>query len=187
MDLHEPQAFPFDQGFGNLNGIEGGTLPKLIAHHPHRESVFEAVIDPHPADGAVFLLGVLNGHGVAVGIRQIEEFQALEFPQSGFGVRNIDRGFEFCVDADGMGPVDGDAYASAGNPELGEVKDFTGLVSHLHLFLGVSVFAEGVDMGNEVEGNGVNEGGLEGSLTFLPGGFFVDLMVEGNGAVGPGA
>ena len=50
--------------------------------------------------------------------------------------------------------ADKDRYAGAGGEQLdGRIENFLGLNHHLPLFLGRAVFHEGVDVGDDVEGN----------------------------------
>mmetsp|Transcript_12419 Transcript_12419/g.22616 ORF Transcript_12419/g.22616 Transcript_12419/m.22616 type:complete len:207 (-) Transcript_12419:384-1004(-) len=70
----------------------------------------------------------------------------------------------------GMGPEGGDANGSATDGEVvGHVADLAGLPRDLHLLLGVAVLLEFVDVGDDVEGEGVGEVLVVGDF-FLPAG-----------------
>ena len=86
-----------------------------------------------------------------------------------------------------MSAIDGNSHTGAGNPEFWEIEDFARLVSHFHFLLGVSVLAKGIDVRDQIEGNGVNESGFEGGVAFLAGSFLFDLMVQRNRTVSSGS
>src|SRR6266481_9491366 len=56
----------FHQVFGDLNGVEGRTLAKIIGDDPHRKSVLNGRILPQAADEDRILAGAFDGGHVAL-------------------------------------------------------------------------------------------------------------------------
>ena len=94
------------EGFGDLNRIEGGTFPELIAADPEGESVVKESVFANTAHAAFFFAGVVEGHGVNFLCGIVADFGAREGGDGLAGDGDIDGFFEFGADGDGVSTED---------------------------------------------------------------------------------
>jgi len=149
--------------FGDLDGVEGGAFEELIACDPEGEAVIEGAIEAEAADLAEVFFGGVDGEGVDGAGGVVEELEAGGAGEGVAGIGEGDLAFEFGVDGDAVGAIDGDADAGDGGFEGGVVHDSAAFILHFHFLFGVASFEEGIDVGEDIESD------LVGVDTFFDG------------------
>ena len=59
-----------------MHGVEGGAFAQIVAHDPHIDAVFHAIIHPHAADKRCILADTFNRRGVATCLAAIDDEHA---------------------------------------------------------------------------------------------------------------
>ncbi len=167
-----------------MDGIEGGAFEQLVTGDPEAESIIECAVFAEAADGAVIFFGLDEGQRVGVVGGVIDDIESGGLAQDFEGGLDGDGFLEFGADGDGVGAVDGDAHAGHAGAEAGVVHDFSSFVFHFHFFLGVAGGEEGIDVGEDVEGDLVGVDLAGDGLVF---GDLVDLVFEFLDGFGSGA
>ena len=169
----------FLQALGDLDGVEGGAFEELVADDPEGEAIVEGAIHAEAADGAVVLACDVEGQGILFGGGVVDDVETGGFGEDFAGGGDGDGLVEFGADGDAVGAEDGDADAGDAGAEVRVVHDFAAFVFELHFLFGVTGVEEGVDVGEDVEGDLVRV-----DLDFGGGEFGV--VPSGAAAGGPG-
>ena len=97
-----------------------------------------------------------KGHGVFSLRRVVLELQTFAVAYSLVELLHADGFFGFSPDGLAVAAERGNTHA--GGADIGiSVHDFLGLVVHLHLFLGIAVVGEDVNLGDDIEGQLMGE------------------------------
>ncbi|MFM1945333.1 MAG: hypothetical protein RI897_4315 [Verrucomicrobiota bacterium] len=125
----------------------------MVAGDPEAESVIECTVLTEAADGAVIFFRLDEGQRIGVICGVVDNIESGGFTEDLEGGLDGDGLFELGADGDGVGAVDGDADAGDAGPEGWVVHDFPTFVFHFHFFPGVAGGEEGIDVGEDVEGD----------------------------------
>ena len=147
------------EGFGDLNGVEGGALAELVAGDEQINAAAVGLADvlANPADEDIVTVAGVDGHG------EIATLAVVDDPYAGGGREDLanpalgDGLGEGQIDALGVSPHHGHPDAGCRDPYLIVVQHLTRFLDHLHLFLVVAVVADGAVVGEEIEGDLVGQ------------------------------
>ena len=144
-----------DEHFCDLDGVQGGTLQELVAANEDVETalVVSGDVLADAADEHVVHAGGFHGHRIDLVLGIVAELDAGRGGEDGARLLGRDLVLEFKIDGLGMCAHHGDADAGAGNLHVRKMHDLARLIHHLHLFLGVAVRLEDIDVREEVERN----------------------------------
>ncbi len=144
------------QAFCNLDGVECGALADLVADNPDVHAIVAGEVLADTADIDVVRAHEVERHRVDVVCRIVAELEAFAVLD---GVADFfDRECAFRFEADGFGMATECRNADAGRGAADvAVHDLLRFVEHLHLFLGVAVVGEHVNVRDEVVGELVCE------------------------------
>jgi len=137
-----------------LEGVQGGALSEIIGNYPEGQPVVDGWVASDAPHVNVIGAGQVQRHGVGVA----EDGDARHFVEELGRLSGVHGTFELQVDRLAMAGVDGHADAGGGDSHVGIVENLPRFVDHLLLFLGVAVIEKIVDVGEEVEGEGVGHG-----------------------------
>lgn len=161
--------------FEDLDGVESGAFEELVTNDPEADCVFKGAIEAESADAAFVIAGCSEGCRVEVVGWVVFEGYAGEVLDGLPCLGEVWWGLELGGDGDGMGTEDWDSDAGYGGAEVGEMENSAAFVLHFHFLAGVAVVEEGINLGDDVECDGVRvnaRGGL------VAGGISEDLLAE---------
>ena len=136
-----------------MDRIQGSPFPDLIPDDPEGKGIVHHQILTDTSHEAVIFLGSVQWSRVE-GPGGIVHYPDPGIPFVGkAGLLDARGGRELSGYRYGVGAVDRDTNACAGNLQLWQSKDLSSLVHHLEFFPGVAALEELVDMRNDVEGD----------------------------------
>src|SRR3546814_6686587 len=143
---------PSAEQLRDLHGIERRALAEIIGYAPQGQPVFDRGIFADAADISSAVANAFYRRDVTTILTLVDEHDARRFTQDGLSLLRRDLGLELDIDSFGMGKEE--RHANAGGGEL-DCRDqyLLGVQQHLPFFLGRSIVQEGVDGGDEGEGN----------------------------------
>ncbi|SOO23411.1 hypothetical protein XFF6991_280070 [Xanthomonas phaseoli pv. phaseoli] len=151
--LSRPSAFLCDQ-FGQLHGVERGALADVVGDDPQVQAtrvreVFADATDEH----RILAGGVRDRRRVAAGSALVHHFHARRCRQQ--RARRFHGDLVAGFDRHRFGVAIEHRHAHRGGVHLDAVvaEDLAGFPDQLHLFLGVAVVLEVVDVRNQVKGD----------------------------------
>ncbi len=172
---------------GNLHGIEGRSLFYLIADSPETQAAGICEIFAHASYINLVFAGDVERHGIAVGFATVDNDNAFGFRPRFYSPFNTDRLLGLDPGGLAVGPQNGNTHTGGADSYIRRMHDLARLVEHLHLFLGISVVGEDVDMGNDIESELMDK-----FLDFhLPAGGYIgvlpDKLIHGGGSGSAGS
>lgn len=141
----------------DLHGVECGAFLDLVSDQPEGESVGVGNVFAQTAGIDGVLACGIKRHRIFLGCGFVNNHQTFSLFKGFAGLLDTDGLLGLNPDSFAVGAHHRDTDAGGADFKLRSVHDLLGLVIHLHLFLGIVVVKEHVDVGNEVVGKLIGE------------------------------